>query len=151
MTNLNGTAFPDFSTLQTELSDILAPLCDDTNLRVQFPLTDFDVASTKPTITVSIKNAAIYGVYQKLAKTSPFPVCLTVAVGIYVPKSCDSARCYELFSEVTRLLCESELSVEKVSCGEMEYIPDLRHYRLALEAKLNPFDTKEELDGNTDL
>lgn len=151
MTNLKGTAFPDFSTLQTELSQILSPLCDRAELRVQYPLTDFDISSPKPTITVSIKNASIYSVYQKLAETAPYPVSLTVAVGIYLPKSSDSAVGYELFSEVTRLLCESALAVERVVCDEMEYVPELRHYRLKVEAKLKPFDTKEESDGNTDL
>ena len=148
MTNLNGTQFPDFSTLQTELFDILSPLCDRADVKIQFPPSEFDIAATKPTITVSIKTASLYNVY---AKNSPFPVAVTLSMGVYVPKSSDSNICYNLFSEAARLLFEGEISVESVSCGELEYIPDLRHYRLGFEAKLKPFDTKEENDGNTDL
>lgn len=148
MTNLNGTQYPDFSTLQTELLDILSPLRDRAELRVQFPPSEFDVSADKPTITVSIKTVSIYNAY---AKNSPFPVTATVSVGVYVPKSSDSSLCYTLFSEVARLLLESALSLKEISCDELEYIPDLRHYCLRLEAKLKPFDTKEENDGNTDL
>ena len=148
MTNLNGTQYPDFSTLQTELLEALSPLRDRAELRVQFPPSEFDVSADKPTITVSIKTVSIYNAY---AKNSPFPVTATVSVGVYVPKSSDSTLCYTLFSEVARLLLESALSLKEISCNELEYIPDLRHYCLRLEAKLKPFDTKEENDGNTDL
>ena len=148
MTNLNGTQYPDFSTLQTELLEALSPLRDRAELRVQFPPSEFDVSADKPTITVSIKTVSIYNAY---AKNSPFPVTATLSVGVYVPKSSDSTLCYSLFSEVARLLLESALSLKEISCEELEYIPDLRHYCLRLEAKLKPFDTKEENDGNTDL
>ena len=148
MTNLNGTQYPDFKALQTELLDILSPLCDRAELRVQFPLSDFDVSADKPTITVSIKTISIYNAY---AKNSPFPVTVTLSVGVYVPKASDSSLCYSLFSEVSRLLLESAISLKEISCTELEYIPDLRHYCLKLEAKLKPFDTKEENNGNTDL
>lgn len=151
MTNLYGTQFPDFSTLQSELFDTLSPLCDRAELKIQYPLAEFDVASAKPTITVSIKNASIYNLYAKVAETSPFPVNVTLAFSVYVPKSSDSSLCYELFSEVVKLLLSGTVSAEQISCGELEYVPDLRHYLLKAEVKLRPFDTKEETNGNTDL
>ena len=151
MTNLHDSAFPDFSTLQTELFEILSPLCDRAQLQIQYPQTDFDVSASSPTITVSIKNASIYNLYSKIAENSPFPVNVTLAFGVYVPKAKPSSICYELFSEVARLLFSGSLSVEQVSCEQLEYVPDLRHYLLKGSAKLKPFDTKEENHGNTDL
>ena len=148
MTNLRGTQFPDFSTLRTELFDALSPLCDRAELRVQFPPSEFDISSVRPTITVSIKTASIYNLYSK---NSPFPVTVTLAAGIFVPKSSDSAVCYALFSEMAKLLFESGLSLKEITCGELEYIPELRHYCLKTKAELKPFDTKEENNGNTDL
>ena len=151
MTNIRGTQFPDFSTLQSELFDTLSPLCDRADLKIQYPLTEFDVSSAKPTITVSIKNASIYNLYAKMAEIGPFPVNVTLAFSVYVPKASDSKICYELFSEAVRLMLSGALSAEQISCGELEYVPDLRHYLLRAEVKLRPFDTKEELNGNSDL
>ena len=151
MTNLENCNFPDFSALQTKLLEVLSPLKDDADLKIQFPSAEFDISSKRPTITASIKSIAIYNPYQKMGEKAPLPVKLSVALGIYIPKAMQSDTAYLLFSKTAKLLCDSELNIEKLSADELCYLPDLRHYCLKSEAELKPVDIKEEQDGNDDV
>lgn len=151
MTNLENCNFPDFSSLQTKLLEVLSPLKDDADLKIQFPSTEFDISSKQPTITASIKGIAIYNPYQKMGEKAPLPVRLTLALGIYAPKAMQSSAVYHLFSKTAKLLMDSELNFEKLVTDELCYVPELRHYCLKAEAELKPFNIKEEQDGNDDI
>ena len=142
---------PDLTQLQDEFISILSPLGEKADLYIQFPFDEFDVSKTKPTITVGIKNIFLYSTYQQLRKTSPYPVNLTAKATIYIPKNCDNAIGYDLFNELAGLLFKSKLAIERISCDEMQYDPELLHHYLKVDVVLKPFEIEEIINGDTNL
>lgn len=121
------------SKLKTAISQLLQPLPAD--VRAEYPTDSFNIASTLPTITIGIKEAKIYNKFAEVEENTPRAMEVTVKIGIYVRKSQDSAQAYELFNSAAELMLNStELYAQEISCTELEYIPDLRHYRLSVTA-----------------
>lgn len=146
---LENTNFPDFSWLQERLSELLSPVAAE--VLIQYPQQNFDIASDHPTVTVSIEKIELYDRFNRVENDAPLVSAATLGLGIYVPKRLDSALAYRLFSETAKLLFEGDLGAEKVSCKNLEYLPDLRHYCLKGEAELKPQNIKEEQNGDTDV
>lgn len=146
---LENSNFPDFSWLQERLSEVLSPVSAEVLL--QYPKQNFDIASDHPTATVSIEKIEIYDRFNKVDTDAPLISEVTLGLGIYVPKRLDSAKVYRLFSEISNLLFDGDLGVEGVSCKNLEYLPDLRHYCLKGEVKLKPQNVKEEQNGDTNV
>ncbi len=146
---IENTNFPDFSWLQERLSELFAPI--DAEVLIQYPSQNFNVASTTPTVTVSIEKMEIYDRFNRVDTDAPLVSAVDLGFGIYVPKRLDSATCYRLFSEIANLLFTADLGVEKVGCNRLEYLPDLRHYCLKGEVALKPQNVKEGQDGDTNV